>query len=377
MTEAYVPAYYCNYVDSLVARGAEQGQGGHMEASPDEAHPALYRLSFSHYSLLWSEIARTLGMDRAKVLMKRELWNRGRHWGGQTRDRIEGRGLPLDVGSLRGGYPDGLLPDEEKRRKGYVSSPHYVYFESYGCVSWDQMKRLMPRELTILHCEDIHVNMAREYNPDVTQWSDALLSKGHSKCSFIYEMTFEAAERAAEVARRYRERAKREGWKLQGKWEGPRKPPDSDEYGKIVYRYHFPIDELLRTVEEEQVEALVRRAMCKWGAWRGRMMREDHEKRGWELNVRNLITYFDEPAHGDAWVAENVVLTDTEHSKDVVKSAIMDHFEEMGTGRFAPPYHEEVLPAMARAYNPAIEVTIPKLMERGDSYSRFEYRTLG
>jgi hypothetical protein len=376
MTQEYIPAYYSTYVDSLLAAGAEPAQGGHLEAGPQELHRALYRISFSHYSFLWTEIANTLGMEKAMALMKRELWNRGKHWGRQTRLRLERRGLPLDMGTLRG-RPGGVLQRLEYDLGNYIYSPHFVTYDMYGCPSWDQMKRLMPRELAIMHCEDIHVNMAKEFNPDIDQWFEALLSKGQAKCTFVWRMTFEAAERAAEVGQSYRERAQREGWELDGEWKGPGKPPDQDEYGKIVYRYHFPIDELLRTMEEEQVDALVRRAMHKWGTWRGEMMREDHEKRGWELNVRNLITYFDEPSDGESWTAENVVLTDTEHSKDVVKSAITEKFQEMGTGQFAPPYYEEALPAMAKAYNPAIEVTIPKLMERGDSYSRIEYRTLG
>ena len=76
----------------------------------------------------------------------------------------------------------------------------------------------------------------------------------------------------------------------------------------------------------------------------------------------------------DAWIAENVVLTATEHAKDVTKSALSDTFAEVGAGRFAVPMFEETLPAQAEAYNPAIKVTIPKLIERGDPISRFCYK---
>ena len=40
-----------------------------------------------------------------------------------------------------------------------------------------------------------------------------------------------------------------------------------DLVGMWVYKYYFPIDELLRTVNEEQVDSIVRRAMRKWGSW--------------------------------------------------------------------------------------------------------------
>ena len=102
------------------------------------------------------------------------------------------------------------------------------------------------------------------------------------------------------------------------------------------------------------------------------MMREDHQKRGWPLNIQSFITYSDDPSAGDAWMAENVILTPCEHTKDVTAFAYTTMFDKLGTGRFAIPMFEEALPAQAEAY-PVIRVTIPKLMERGDSISRFCY----
>ena len=54
----------------------------------------------------------------------------------------------------------------------------------------------------------------------------------------------------------------------------PQGPPDSAAVyrslvGMWVYKYHFPIDELLRTMTRDSVEGMVRLAMRKWGRWRG------------------------------------------------------------------------------------------------------------
>ena len=377
MTKEYIPAYYTTYMASMLARGAEPGQGGHLEGSPDEVFRALYRLTNSCYSFLVTEIASVFGMEKAKPLLKRAIWNLGRYVGDRTRREVEGRGLPLNVENLLGDLGGSDRVESEQAIQFQDRSPHYVAYHLYGCPTWDQYKRLCPRELAILTCEDIHVAICKAYNPDIDQWFSALLPKGEAKCGFKWVMSFEAAERAAENARRYRERAEQEGRTLEG--ERPQEPPDSamvyrDLVGMWVYKYYFPIDELLKTVNEEQVDSIVRRAMRKWGSWRGTMMREDHKRRGWPLNIETFITYFDDPAAGDAWVAENVVLTATEHAKDVTESALSAVLEEVGAGRFAVPMFEEALPAQAEAYNPAIKVTIPKLMERGDSISSFHYR---
>ncbi len=94
---------------------------------------------------------------------------------------------------------------------------------------------------------------------------------------------------------------------------------------------------------------------------------------GWPLDVSNLITYFDDPAAGDAWVAQNVHLSATEHSKELSVSAYSAMFQKMGTGAFAAIFFEESLPALAKAYNPRIAVVIPRLMERGDPVSEFRF----
>lgn len=377
MRKGYKPAYYANYVDSMVARGAKPGQGGHLEGNPEEVFNGLYRLLASCYSFLVTEIAKVLGMDGAKALLKRAIWNLGRYWGDQTRRETESRGLPLNVENLLklalSGIPEGLRDIQGN----FIWSPHYVYYDEYGCPVWDQYERLLPRELAILTCEDIHIALVKAYNPDIDQWFSSLLPKGEAKCGFKWLMSFEAAERAAESAQRYRQRAEQDGRTLEG--ELPQQSLDSamvyrDLVPLWVYKYHFPIDELLRMFNEEEVDSIARRAMRKWGEWRGKMMRDDHERRGWALNIETFITYSDDPAAGDAWLAENVVLTPTEHNKDVTGSALSAVFEEVGTGRFALPMFEEALPAQAKAYNSAIEVTIPKLMERGDSISRFCYK---
>lgn len=376
----YVQAYYSTYVDSMLARQAQAGQGGQLECSPVEVHRALFRLTNSCYSFLVTEMANALGMGETKAIVKRAISNLGRYSGDRVRLRVQGRGDPLDVENLLKPAHGVDLEDIHDRKGNFVRMPHYYSYDQYGCPTWDQYSRLCPRELAILTCEDIHVAMCQGYNPNIDQWFNSLLPKGQGHCGFKWVMSSRAAEEALDEARRYRERAAREGRALDE--PVPQGPLDSAAVyrslvGMWVYKYHFPIDELLRTMAEDSVEGLVRRAMRKWGTWRGDMMRKDHERRGWPLDVMHLITYYDDPAAGDAWTAENVVLTETAHERDVTDSALTDAFQEVGSGRFALPPFEEAIPALAKAYNPAMRVTIPTLMERGDRVSRLEIRVSG
>ena len=117
--------------------------------------------------------------------------------------------------------------------------------------------------------------------------------------------------------------------------------------------------------------------MANWGAWRGREMRDAHLALGWPLNLKTFITYYDVPAAEDAWVAEEVVLTPSEYRVTVTKSAFADLFDELATGRLATLFYEEALPAQATAYNSAMNLTIPRLIERGDEVTEYHYAMSG
>ena len=374
MTDEYTPATYTRTLDKMLARGARPGQGGHLEGIAVEVSPAMVRLQSSCWSCLAAEIASTLGMDAAKPLVREIVRRLGRYRGNEIRREVERRGLPLDMPHLVDywDYDSG----ETAAILESTREPHYYAHEVPGCGMWDQLEQLCPQPLAIIMCEEVHVAVAQEFNPTMDVWYPALLSRGQERCIFRWEMPYEAAEEAAERARRTSEAARKAGKELEGE-RGPQEPDSARSYRALarlqVVFYHHSVDQLLRTVGEEQTEEIVRRAMRRWGAWRGEEMRLDHEKRGWPLNVETFITYFDEPAAGDAWVAENVSLNATAHRKDIIRSAYSEWFDRLGTGRFAVPMFEDALPAQVQAYNPEIRLSIPKLMERGDPLTVVTY----
>jgi len=82
----------------------------------------------------------------------------------------------------------------------------------------------------------------------------------------------------------------------------------------------------------------------------------------------------DDPSAGDAWIAKNVVLTPEEHTRIITKSLFASTFDEVGTGRLGILFEEESLKAQVAAYNPSMEVTITRLIERGDEVSEFRFK---
>jgi hypothetical protein len=67
-------------------------------------------------------------------------------------------------------------------------------------------------------------------------------------------------------------------------------------------------------------------------------------------------------------------LTTEEHVRIVKKSLFADTFDELGTGKLGILFEEESLMAQVMAYNSSIEVTIPRLIERGDEVSEFRFK---
>jgi hypothetical protein len=375
----YVPSSYTNIVNRLLTRKAPVGQGGHLEGDTEDVTQAIIRLDTTMYGFLASEIADTLGDERADGILRHAVRSFGRYRGNDIRRDVERRGLPLDVQRLLE-YWDLPTVGESWDMQHKDRSPHYEGYDLPGCPFHDYLRYTCPQRFNVLMCEEVHVAVAKEFNPEVDVWYPSLLTRGQSKCLFRFSMTLDAAERAVHQAERLQALANVEGRTLEGGKE-PGVTDPATAYRMMVRLfclfYHSIANELLRAVDLDPTEDIVRRAMRKWGAWRGTDMAQDHEERGWPLSMENFVRYYDDLSAGDAWVAEKVELTPDGHSMDIVKSAYADFFNRFGTGRFAAMLWEEALPAQAEAYNPEMKLSILQLLERGDAATKLVYVVTG
>ena len=326
-------------------------------------------------SFINAQMVNSLGIDKTELLLRDAIRACGRYRGNEMRREVESRGLPLDTQHLLK-YWD-YSGDLATVGSEYIQTPHYCSHNVLRCSYGDVWLSLCPQRLAVVMCEEIHVAVAKEFNPSIEVWYPSLLTRGESKCIFRFSMPIEAAEKAKQQAQQRSVAALESGHPLAGERQTLDAEP-ADIYRAVarfhVVFYHSIVNEMLRMLGVAQTEDILRQAMRKWGTWRGREMAEDHRRRGWLLDVQTFITYFDDPAAGDAWTAINVMLSPKEHTKDIPTSPYSYWFEKLGTGRFAAIMFENALPAQAEAYNPAIKLTITKLIERGDPLSSFSYK---
>ncbi len=365
----YVPAYYTNVVNSMLNRNAKPGQGGHLEGNSEEVGKSFGWLDPSPF--LFSETANTLGLERSEAFVRGAMVGMGQYRGMEIRRHLQDRGLALNAENLDT-YWD-FAAENTISKQFTVRDPDFVAFTVNGCTFYDHIKLICPQRLAVIMCEHSHQEIARGFNPAISVWYPSLLTRGEAKCEFRFTMSYDAAQKASmEAEARYEALHKnksKEKKSLANEERGISSQYRAYAHMVIAY-YHFMANELLRNVGEEVTEEILVRTVRKWGNWRGKVMREDHEKRNWPLNIETFITYYDDFAAGSGWTAENVILSTNEHTKDITFSPYSEMFETLGTGRFAFPFLEELLPAQAKAYNSAFIVKIPLLIERGDPVTR-------
>jgi hypothetical protein len=360
---AYVRCAYAPILEEVLRQPLQTGQGGHWEASPANVYLALVRLEGSLSSFLAREIKQTFGAQ-SRDIIQNAATAYGRYRGEAIRRRVEKLGLPLDIPRMWNWWDLPVTSARDDERMNDDLSLYYHGFEVPNCPFNDVYQLYYPTDLRALHCEAMHTAAFQGYNPSIDFWMPALMPRGEGRCVFRLRIPLDEAEKIER-------RATAAG-------EPARGMDDTTTSYRLVARqvviiYHFFTDALLSACGPEQTENVLRRAMASWGAWRGREMQATHMEKGWPLNLETFITYYDDPAAENGWVAENVHLAPAEHHKEIVKSAFSDYFVELATGPLAAVFFEETLPAQAGAYNPKIKMTIPRLMERGDAISEFHY----
>lgn len=364
----YVRCEYASIMDDRLTRPLTIGQGGHWEASGLDAYRCLVRLAAGFSSYIGNEIHATYG-EAGKQIIAKAAAAYGRYRGEEIRRVVEKKGLPNDIPRMWSNWDLPVIVEGDEREADDLS-PDYHGFEVSDCPYEDVYRLHYRGDLPALHCIAMHDAAFKGFNPDIELWLPALMPRGERKCVFRLRIPAEASEALAK--------------RFAGKDVSEPLRPVADaatsyraEARQAAIIFHFFTSTLLSEVGVEQTDALLRRAVANWGAFRGRDMREAHLRKGWPLNLKTFITYFDDPSAGEAWVARDVVVTEQEHRKVITRSAWSDLFYSLGTGPEARLPYEVGLPAQARAYHPLMSVEIPRLMERGNSVTELHYSLAG
>lgn len=144
-------------------------------------------------------------------------------------------------------------------------------------------------------------------------------------------------------------------------------------YGLIFY---FMARETVDTFGKEGEEA-VKRAMTKYGKFRGGLLRKEHEKKGIEINVKNLFENYDLP-QDPRTSRKRFVLNETEKISEYYSCQFAEMWQMLdGTQNGSPIgalYCEAFHPAMYSGYDPRISLNLPKTFTYGHDCCRFEVK---
>lgn len=130
-----------------------------------------------------------------------------------------------------------------------------------------------------------------------------------------------------------------------------------------------------------QARELVRTAAAGYGRYRGTEIRRRVEKLGLPLDLPHMWEWWDLAVTSSR--EEERMNDDLEpyyHGFEVGNCPFNDIYQlhyPPDLMALAAIFYEEALPAQARAYNPQITMTLPRLMERGDPTTEYDYVLAG
>jgi len=376
---------HCSYamiLEGMVATSRPVGHGGKLDADRSQATRVGDRILTSCYTFLANEVMNAHTYRRGQDLLTEAVRNWGRYRGMAMRRDLLARGLAPTVQNLVRYYDNAASDDPEYEEQLDHKASTSLCQENLTpwCPMYDVWQDL-PTQPAVAQalCVEVHRMQARAFNPVIRMsHPDGVLTSGAPGCTFRWEMSSEDTDMAKKVASRLKQDSPPE----------PRHPAMSRFDVKALdntmsYRlqarltallYHYVLDAVLHEDGMETAETIACTAMEKWGKWRGSEMRAEHEQRGWPLRVENLVKYSDDPAAGDGWTARTYRLSSNEYYLEMDFSPYTWIFWEMGTPvPLSTPFWELSLEHQARAYNPSIAFSAPRLMERGDDISLFQY----
>lgn len=144
-------------------------------------------------------------------------------------------------------------------------------------------------------------------------------------------------------------------------------------YGLI---YYFMAKETVDTFGKEG-EEVVKRALKKYGNYRGKLLRAEHDKKGIEANVKNLFEHYDLP-QDPRTNRKRFVMNEKEKVSEYYSCQFAEMWQMLdGTEKGSPIgtlYCEAFHPAMYEGYDSDISLNLPRTFTYGDDHCRFEVK---
>jgi len=136
--------------------------------------------------------------------------------------------------------------------------------------------------------------------------------------------------------------------------------------------YYFMAREIVDSDGEEKGRGIIRRAISKFGRYRGAKIRENVDAKGLAANLENLVKYYDLPA---SKVAESDVrVTPSDYEEVTRHCTFAEVWTALGAGSLGPMYCEQDF-ALAEGFNKDIKCSrASNMMEPGCSICELKMR---
>ncbi len=235
-----------------------------------------------------------------------------------------------------------------------ASSPHYVVHDITLCPVADVWRERGFYRWGHVYCDEFHKACAGTYHPDGHVVIHQNKMKGDKICSFHWVMPpretlckFDPPTALGiRLAESYQAKNELEG-ALYALKRGHRLVGGVYQAFATQAREDFGAQGLASTWH----------GLCKWGAERGRMMREAHQELGIEPQPANMIRYSDLPCQYVCEIEELEVKPDR-YSFRVTKSPVIQALLDYDLSDLVGPFYREVYRAMAATYLPGAKVSL-------------------
>jgi len=307
-----------------------------------------------HYARLYFHLAaeylRTFG-ERGEEALRESIRELGKDRGKTTREEHQRLGYPINLYTL---FTAGDFPSKAGFRCDQIElQPDHRISETLHCPLCEWWRKFGGLKEGILYCEEIYAAMWSAYHPEIKTNQAKIMSRGDSVCRFEVHMPSEVG------------RPENEGIEIPS--PEARLHRMLEIWSKMFY---YLARGLIKSVETEG-EAAVRRAIRRFGRERGELMRQGHLDEGYEINIENLLAYYDLPI--DVGFDNRIV----ESGPDVSRNEIFvckyhDVWKTYPDGNdISKIYCEEIHHQIFGAYDPATQINLATTLTRRDECCRF------
>ena len=224
-----------------------------------------------------------------------------------------------------------------------------------------------------VYCDEFHQACASAYHPDGNVVIPQNMMKGDSHCHFQWIMPPDAETLelgAPDALGRKLARDYQPSGELEDAWLALKRS------NRLLGGHYFTLARPLIERHGEAGRAAVVDALERWGAERGRLLRQRHEAAGIEPGLAAFVRHHDLPL-ALVWESAEVEASTTRVVVEIGDTPHDDAWADADVRELGALWYETAYPAMVAAYLPGAGSQWTRLRARGDAVSRLELSNPG